>query len=140
MRSKGLITNNWFKVKMTVKKHSCCPIKLLMISLLEVWVKAIENRYDIIHRPSGSWLFWLGLLNHKRRSWKIHGFFSQYSLIASISLFAWIYIRLKVKTEPMHCTEVRFASFLFSRFTTMAVMTPPEKKLEKSTSVQCALH
>ena len=26
-----------------------------------MFYKAIENRYDIIHRPSGSWLFWLGL-------------------------------------------------------------------------------
>jgi hypothetical protein len=30
---------------------------------------------------------------------------------------------------------VRFASFLSSGFTTMAVMNPPEKKLEKRTSV-----
>ena len=34
-----------------------------------------------------------------------------------------------------HCTEVRFASFLSGGFTTMAVMNPPEKKLEKRTSV-----
>ena len=37
----------------------------------------------------------------------------------------------------MH-TEVRFASFLSGGFTTMAVMNPPEKKLEKRTSVQCS--
>ena len=40
-----------------------------------------------------------------------------------------------------HCTEVRFASFFTGGFTylhTMAVMNPPEKKLEKRTSVHCA--
>ena len=35
----------------------------------------------------------------------------------------------------MHCTEVRFASFLSGGFTTMAVMNPPETKLDKCTSV-----
>ena len=34
-------------------------------------------------------------------------------------------------------TEVRFASFLPGGFTTMAVINPPERKLEKRTSVQC---
>ena len=38
------------------------------------------------------------------------------------------------------CTEVHFASFLSSEFTTMAVMNTPEKKLEKRTSVQCSAH
>ena len=33
-------------------------------------------------------------------------------------------------------TEVRFASFLSGGFTTMSVMNPPEKKLEKRTSVR----
>ena len=32
-------------------------------------------------------------------------------------------------------TEVRFASFHSGEFTSMAVMNPPEKKLEKRTSV-----
>ena len=36
-----------------------------------------------------------------------------------------------------HCTEVRFASFLSGEFTTMTVMNPPERKLEKRTSVHC---
>ena len=36
---------------------------------------------------------------------------------------------------PLGCTEVCFASFLSSGFTTMAVMNPPEMKLEKGTSV-----
>ena len=40
----------------------------------------------------------------------------------------------------MHCTEVRFASFLSSGFTTKAVMNPPEKKVEKCTSVHCWDH
>ena len=34
------------------------------------------------------------------------------------------------------CTEVRFAGFLSDGFTIMAVINPPEKKLEKRTSVQ----
>ena len=34
-----------------------------------------------------------------------------------------------------HCTDMRFDSFLTGGFTTMAVMNPPEKKLEKRTSV-----
>ena len=33
-------------------------------------------------------------------------------------------------------TEVRFASFLSGRFTTMAVINPPESELAKHTSVQ----
>ena len=41
-------------------------------------------------------------------------------------------------TQTAQCTEVRFASFLSGGFTTMAVMNPPEKKLEKCTSVQCS--
>jgi hypothetical protein len=40
--------------------------------------------------------------------------------------------------ESAYCTEVRFASFLSGGFTTMAVMNPPEKKLEKRTSVYCS--
>jgi hypothetical protein len=43
-------------------------------------------------------------------------------------------------TPIWHRTEVRFASFLSSGFTAMAVMNPPEKKLEKYTSVHhCTL-
>ena len=34
---------------------------------------------------------------------------------------------------------LRFASFLSGGFTTMAVMNPPEKKLEKCTSVHLAI-
>ena len=41
-------------------------------------------------------------------------------------------------TFSRHCTEVRFASFLSSGFTTMAVINPPEKKLAKRTSVHCS--
>ena len=36
-----------------------------------------------------------------------------------------------------HCTEVRFASFRSCGFTNLAVINPPEKKLEKCTSLQC---
>ena len=35
--------------------------------------------------------------------------------------------------SSLQCTEVRFASFLSGGFTTMAVMNPPENKLEKRT-------
>ena len=35
------------------------------------------------------------------------------------------------------CTEVRFASLLSGRFSTMAVINPPKKKLANRTSVQC---
>ena len=35
-------------------------------------------------------------------------------------------------------TEVRFKSFFSGGFTTMAIMNPPEKKLEKRTFVQRA--
>ena len=35
------------------------------------------------------------------------------------------------------CTEVGFASFLSGGFTTMTVMNPPEKNLEKCILVQC---
>ena len=38
----------------------------------------------------------------------------------------------------IHCTEVRFASFLSSGFTTMAVINLPERKQAKRTSVQCS--
>ena len=38
--------------------------------------------------------------------------------------------------DPTQCTEVRFASLLSGVFTTMAVMNPPKKKLEKRTFVQ----
>ena len=38
------------------------------------------------------------------------------------------------------CTEVRFACFLSGGFTNMAVINPPERKLAKRTSVQCAKH
>ena len=35
-----------------------------------------------------------------------------------------------------HCTEVRFASFFSGKYTTMAVINTPERKLAKRTSVQ----
>ena len=37
-----------------------------------------------------------------------------------------------------HCTEVRLVSFFSGDLTTMAVINPPEKKLENRTSVQCS--
>ena len=39
-------------------------------------------------------------------------------------------------SRVLYCTEVRFASFLSSGLTTMAVINPPEKKLTNYTSVQ----
>jgi hypothetical protein len=37
--------------------------------------------------------------------------------------------------DTKHCTEVPFASFLSSKFATMAVMNQPKKKMAKGTSV-----
>ena len=37
--------------------------------------------------------------------------------------------------KAVHCTKVRFASFLSGGFTTMAVINPPKSKLAKCTSV-----
>ena len=39
--------------------------------------------------------------------------------------------------QSNHRTEVRFASFLSSGFTPMAVINSPERKLVKRTSVHC---
>ena len=41
--------------------------------------------------------------------------------------------------DHLHCTEVRFASLLSGRFTTMAVINPPEMELALRTSVHCVL-
>ena len=40
-------------------------------------------------------------------------------------------------TSFKHCTEVRFANFLFRGFTTAMVVNPLERKLAKRTSVHC---
>ena len=34
--------------------------------------------------------------------------------------------------KTVQCTEVRFASFISGGFTTMAVINPPESKLDKT--------
>ena len=47
------------------------------------------------------------------------------------------HVRTRTRARAPKCTEVRFASFLSGGFTTMAVMNPPEKKLEKHISVKC---
>ena len=47
---------------------------------------------------------------------------------------------LLIKRTIGQCTELRFANFLSGGFTTMAVINPPEKKLEKRTSLQCSDH
>ena len=50
-----------------------------------------------------------------------------------------IFVHLDMfQPTAIQCTEVRFDNFLSSGFTTMAVINPPEKKLAKRTSVQCA--
>ena len=38
-----------------------------------------------------------------------------------------------------HCTEMRFASFLFAGFITAIVVNPPERKLAKHTYVHCSV-
>ena len=43
---------------------------------------------------------------------------------------------MQFSPATVHCTEVRFVSFLFGGFTTMAVINPPENKLAKRTSVR----
>ena len=43
-------------------------------------------------------------------------------------------IHLILLSRSVHCTEVRFASFLSSKFTNMAVINPPERKLAERTS------
>ena len=49
----------------------------------------------------------------------------------------WTFSTTPSKYIPQ-CTEVRFASFFSGGITIMAVMNPPEKKLEKHTCVQWA--
>ena len=48
-----------------------------------------------------------------------------------------VWQRQQVVVAEWHCTEVRFASFLSGGLATVAVMNPPEKKLEKRTCVHC---
>ena len=43
---------------------------------------------------------------------------------------------MSFRSRSKQCTEVRFASFLSGGFTAVALMNPPEKKLEKRISVQ----
>ena len=60
------------------------------------------------------------------------------SLETDTTLFITLCIRYDVIcTFAEHYTEVHFASFLSSGFTTMAVINPLERKLTKRTSVQC---
>jgi hypothetical protein len=42
--------------------------------------------------------------------------------------------------EMLDWTEVRFATFLSGRFTTMAVINPPERKLAKPTHVDWVVY
>ena len=49
--------------------------------------------------------------------------------------YKFLKFKFQVKA-PLHCTEVRFASFLSGGFTTLAVINPPEMKLAKRTSVK----
>ena len=45
--------------------------------------------------------------------------------------------RTDIFFPAVHCTEVRFACFLSSEFTTMAVMNPPDWKLANRIFVHC---
>ena len=45
--------------------------------------------------------------------------------------------KIWIMKKIIHCTEVRFASFLSGGFTTMAVINPSERKMAKRTSVHC---
>ena len=44
-----------------------------------------------------------------------------------------------LSTHIIHCTEVRFTSFLSGGFITSIVVNRPERKLAKRTSVQCVM-
>ena len=44
---------------------------------------------------------------------------------------------LLFQSQPVKCTEVRFASFFSGGLITAIVVNPPERKLAKCTSVQC---
>ena len=48
-----------------------------------------------------------------------------------------IIFRIPSSYYVLHCTEVRFVSFLSGGFTIMAVINPPERKLAKRISVHC---
>ena len=43
-------------------------------------------------------------------------------------------------SSPNQCTEVRFVSFFSGGFITAIIVNPPERKLEKHTSVQCIIY
>ena len=61
--------------------------------------------------------------------WKFHWQSVQYIIVNSIHYNEYLF------HFSLHCTEVRFASFLSGGFITAIVVNPLERKLEKRTSV-----
>ena len=51
--------------------------------------------------------------------------------------FDYILCIIHQNRKTMHCTEVRFASFLAVGFITAIIVNPAKRKLAKCTSVQC---
>ena len=80
-----------------------------------------RDRYNIIEKPSGSWLFWLVLLNCKKRSWKGLGLF-QLTNLKIYHFLSTIFFFLKKKKIKFlefpnlsvyqhilnHCTEFKW--------------------------------
>ena len=46
-------------------------------------------------------------------------------------------LKTSLTVYTVHCTEVRFASFVSGEFTTVAAINPSERKMAKRTSVHC---
>ena len=66
--------------------------------------------------------------NHSKKVYqKVHGFVNFESELGQGKRFPNI----------LHCTEMRFASFLSGGFITAMVVNPPERRLAKCTSVHC---
>ena len=63
-----------------------------------------------------------------------------YGQIFAIRYYYFVYTTWKIaafSNSTLHCLEVRFASFLSGGFITVIGVNPPERKLAKSTSVDC---
>ena len=59
------------------------------------------------------------------------------SYLAEIPLYVYLFLDFQPLPPTVHCTEMRFASFLSGGFITAIVVYPPERKLAKRTSVHC---
>ena len=64
---------------------------------------------------------------------------SQYVESKNLTIFNIIRWDDKSTEKLSHCTEVGFTSLLAGRFTTLAVISPPERKLTKCISLHCLM-